>query len=750
MHIVNDLFEILAGCINRHPYRVAAVFTFLLAVALYGMTLVTMASGTDTYLDRTSEKGILMNQYTDTFQSDTIILLIETDDILDPSILAYVDELEQEVLRLPDVASTSGLVDLLKQANGGALPDSVARVEQIRQGIPASVYDRYVPSREFTLVQVKLIKGFPSDKEKQLLSDLETIIALSTPPPGVSVTVTGSTPFKQQMQAEMGMSTGVLIGVAMLLMVITMGVLFSYVRYRFLPVAVVGCGILFTFGFMGLSGMQISMAVIGSFPILIGLGIDYAIQFHARLDEEVCRSSLAEAVTTTLTRTGPAVLYAMLATALGFCAMYIAPIPMIRDFGMVCMIGVIICYLTSLVAVPLAATLLQYRPTVCGLEGTKGKMDAYDRMLTSVSVRVAKNPVPILLLAALVAIIGLQLDSTIPIDTNEDTFVPPDMPAKISLEKVTRTIGSTDSLPVYVKGDAVTSLDSVRWIREFGDHAVSRYDKITGVTSIASLVLDYNNNVMPSTQEELDAVIARIPSAVKDRYLSGKTATVIEFSTVSMEMEVKDSLKSQFITDQAFIPPPPGVSAAITGNFDLFTTLISSIIDSKEAMTLIGFALVLSFLLLIYRKIHAASPIIPIVAIVGWNAVGMVVLNVHYSPLTATLGSMTIGVGAEYTILIMERFLEEREKTEDPLHAIQESVRKIGSAITVSGMATFLGFSALMISSFPIVSNFGISTVLAVGFTLCGAIILMPAVLSIIESLIRTIHEHRSGSPSVA
>ena len=95
----------------------------------------------------------------------------------------------------------------------------------------------------------------------------------------------------------------------------------------------------------------------------------------------------------------------------------------------------------------------------------------------------------------------------------------------------------------------------------------------------------------------------------------------------------------------------------------------------------------------------------------------MYILGISYSPLTATLGSMTIGVPAEYTILVMERYTEEEKRLHDHIAAIQESVNRIGT-ITVSGLATFFGFSALCLSSFPIISNFGVSTLIAVGFSL--------------------------------
>jgi predicted RND superfamily exporter protein len=63
------------------------------------------------------------------------------------------------------------------------------------------------------------------------------------------------------------------------------------------------------------------------------------------------------------------------------------------------------------------------------------------------------------------------------------------------------------------------------------------------------------------------------------------------------------------------------------------------------------------------------------------------------------------------------------------------SVQKIGTAVTVSGMTTVFGFSALLLSTFNIVKNFGVVTVITVGFSLIGAIIVMPAVLSLMGTL---------------
>ncbi|HXW99219.1 MAG TPA: hydrophobe/amphiphile efflux-3 (HAE3) family transporter, partial [Methanomicrobiales archaeon] len=584
------------------------------------------------------------------------------------------------------------------------------------------------------------------------------IVDSSDPPPGVQVKLSGSPAFTQQMRAGLSANMGILIGGAMILMIVVMGILFAYVRYRFLPVLLVAVGLVSSLGLMGLAGIQLNMAVVGAFPVLIGLGIDYAIQFHARFDEEARKGPLSDAVFYTVTRTGPAVLYAMLATCMGFLAMFVAEVPMIRSFGLVAIIGIFTCYWVSCIGMPTLGLLLGYKPKgekkeICYAVGTDacdtalGPVDqgagtgatrkgifssfSYGQFLTNVSVKIARNPVPVLLLACFIAFVGFQLDPTIPVQSNENAFVPPDMPAKINIDKVTRILGSTTTAAFAVEGRPVTDLDTVAWLAKFQDHELAVHSELTGATSIVTPVLAYNGGQLPETQSQLNAVLDRNPQATKDTYLHGSLGGVVQFTTIDLEMSQQEALKEQMVKDIAFLEPPIGMSVTPTGSFDVYTTLMSSLTRSKELMTGLGFLFVFLFLALVYRHIHAVSPIIPIVLIVGWNAVAMFILGIAYTPITATLGSMAIGVAAEYTILVMERYGEEEDRLHDPLAAIQESVHRIGTAITVSGLATFFGFSALCLSTFPILANFGVTTLIAVAFSLAGAIFIMPAVLSL-------------------
>ncbi|MFA5220853.1 MAG: hydrophobe/amphiphile efflux-3 (HAE3) family transporter, partial [Methanoregula sp.] len=702
--------------------------------------------------------------------SNVLILIVETNDPLNPETLKYLDTLEGDIRQQQNVESTMGIADILKSANGGVLPQSKGEINTIISHLPPEVKDTAVPSNVLTLVQISLSQALSDDAKTATLKNVESLIAHDSPPPGVKITVSGSPAFSEQMKTEMGSSMGVLIGGAMLLMIIVMGILFSYVSHRFLPVLFVGIGLTTALGFMGLAGIKLNMAVLGAFPVMIGLGIDYGIQFHARFDEESRKGSLDKAVFTTVTRTGPAVMYAMLATCMGFLAMFVSTLPMIRSFGLVAIIGVGSCYIISLVGIPTIAHLLKYTPKkqpaeVCYAvgegacdflpsqepgarkNGAKKKSSwSYGQFLTDVSVKIAKNPIPILLIGGMIALVGFSIDPQIPIETNENSFVPSDMPAKVQMDKVTRILGSTSTADFIIQGSRVTDLDTITWMKQFQEYELSKHTELTSGTSIVTYILAYNRGVLPETQSQLNAVLEKIPEGVKKPYMSGSMEGVIRFSTIKMEMTTQASLKDQMIKDIAFLQPPPGITVAPVGTFELFTSLIGGLSSSKEEMTYLGFIFVFIFLALVYRHIHAVSPLVPIILIVGWNAVAMYVLGLAYTPLTATLGSMTIGVAAEYTILVMERYTEEEERLHDHIAAIQESVSRIGTAITVSGLATFFGFSALCLASFPIISNFGVSTLIAVGFSLIGAIFIMPAVLSLMGQLTEWLETRKKSS----
>ena len=215
--MIDKIFEAIAGTINRRPALVAGLLVAVFCIALYGMTFISMQTGTEVYLDKNSEKGILNTRYTNAFQSDSLILIIETNDPLNPDVLTYINTLEATVRQQQNIKSVNGIVDLLKTANGGKLPQSKAEIDTIVAKIPPEVQKTAVPSNVMTLVQIQLDEGLSEKVRNGALANIQKVVSTSDSIPGTKVTVTGSPAFSKEMSSSLGKDMGMLIGGAMVL-----------------------------------------------------------------------------------------------------------------------------------------------------------------------------------------------------------------------------------------------------------------------------------------------------------------------------------------------------------------------------------------------------------------------------------------------------------------------------------------------------------------------------------------------------
>lgn len=740
MSLIDRFYEGVADLVIARPAQVLLVMVLLFLASFAVMSNLTMESGDDIYLSANDPSMIWYKTYTKDYSGEKIVLLyITTPKPLDFSVLYDLQILEKELNRIPGVIGTQTIADVIANANGGILPRTNAQIKAIFEQLPESDQEELVPDDLHTLGMITT-EGDPTS----ILDPIQSVIENADLPPGTNIEISGTDAFNEQMLDNMTKQIVVLILGAFSLMFVALFILFGSVRYRLLPLLFVLIGMVYLFGFLGLMRISINIGAIGGFPVLLGLGIDYAVQFQSRLNDELLVSPLKEAVRTTICNTGYAVLNAMIATALGFIVLFITPLPILTGFTQTAIVGIICAYGATLFGFPALALLINYQPKVSS-SGGLSFFDTYNNFLSGLALRIAKSPVILLVVVLMLAGIGLAVDDSIAIDTTMDSMVPPDMPAKVVMDKVTNLLGSQTPVELLITAPDVTNLDSVKWMDRYGVFISEVYpDKIIGVTGIPSLVRTYNNGTIPNSQTELNNVLASIPADEKDKYIAGITSSLMELETVSLTSQQSSQMRKVILDTTDWVEPPPGLSVRTTGEFELNAITLDYIEYYKPLMTILAFIMIFLFLIIAYRHIVSAAPLFPIICVVGWNAVVMWIFSIDYTFITASLGAITIGVSSEYTILMMERYLEEKKNTPDPNEAIQKSVQKIGASITVSGLVTAFGFSALLLSSFPIIANFGIMTVIAVVFSLIGAIVIMPAILSIMGRFEERIMKRKS------
>ena len=94
------------------------------------------------------------------------------------------------------------------------------------------------------------------------------------------------------------------------------------------------------------------MASIAVLPVLIGLAVDYAIQLQSRWDEEPgARGHRPGAARPPARRVAaPTIATAAVATAAGFLVLLLSPVPMVRGFGLLLVVGIVLAFACALTA----------------------------------------------------------------------------------------------------------------------------------------------------------------------------------------------------------------------------------------------------------------------------------------------------------------------------------------------------------------------------------------------------------------
>ncbi len=706
-----------------------------------------MGTGTDMFVAKESrlyqDFDLLYRQY---FGTAAIVIMVEGGDVTTPEVLCAIDRLNTGVSGTKDVVEVIDIASMVKQANLGVsgrsrIPGDGSAIRALIDTLPEKQRGMVLPDARHTAVFVTMPARATDAEMEDVLAVVEDMVEWAAFPAGYNVIVTGDPAFGIAMQHEMTSSMGPLLLIASLLMVVVLFIAFRHARWQLLPLPTVLVGIIWTFGAMGFLGIPLSMVSMSAFPILIGLGIDYAIQFHNRIEEEFARSEDAKrAVSETVRHTAPAVVIALIITGLGFVSLFTSTVPMIQDFGLLCLVGIICCFFSALFIGITAIYALHHRN---GGKNHKqrnsraknyGTDSAAERFFGSLAVWAAKNPVLVLGVAGLLCLGGLYADTCVGIQTDVKKFVPSDMPSLVDMHHMVSVLGGTDQLNVIVKADDVTDPAVIEWMDRFAAREVELHPYISSGESIAGPIKAANHGELPEDRAGMDAIMQTIPDSTRDRYIYGRGTTLLNLNIgdaiSGLGLPRIDRLIGLVEDDIRWMPPPPGVTVTITGNSVTMTTVIAALTTGRRLMTVVGLVLILGGLFLLYRDwLKAIVPVLTMTLVIGWSGGVMYALGMDYTPMTATLGALILGIGSEYAVMMMERYFEERENGLVPIDAIRESTGKIGVAILASGCTTLAGFSALIASPFSMNRNFGIVTVIDVLLALLASFFVFPVLI---------------------
>ena len=641
---------------------------------------------------------------------------------------------------------------------------------------PKARFAYLFPNSHSALVQVRLRPGLSDGQRDRAIDQVRKATRLPAfhLRNGERYTVTGVPVVLSGLTNQLSHSIVVLLIAALLVMAATLLLVFrSPARRpaRLLPlgVALAACGLLF--GGMRLVGASLTMASIAVLPVLVGLAVDYAIQFQSRFDESRREgASPAQAAPRAAALGAPTIAAAGLATAAGFLVLLLSPIPMVRGFGALLVVGMARPPGGGGRLQPLAHALGASARGAAELLSPAGRgardllaptgrrardllvragapraWSAARRGLAAaprVALREAtERPARVLGIAVVVAAVGFVVDSQTRVVSDIQKLMPQSLPALRDAQTLQTSTGVSGEIDVTVAAKDLTDPGVISWMTDYQARILRRFHyteargcdraRLCPALSLPDLFRD------PGTLQDrsrVQALLNAVPPYFSQAVITPnrQLATMafgIRLMPLDRQQQVIDTMRSQ-------LNPPPGVHAQLVG-LPVMAAEANAKVSSawRRLLTVLaGLAAVSLVLLAVYRRAQRALvPLIPIALTGGWSALVVFVVRIPLNPMSVTLGALVIAITTEFSVLLSERYRQERRGGLDVRAALARTYASTGAAVVASATTAIAGFAVLAVSDIRMLRDFGIVTVLDLLVSLLGVLVVLPAVLVLAE-----------------
>jgi predicted RND superfamily exporter protein len=786
----------LNDVIVDRPRQVIVAFLVLTAVFAGGIGLVSIDTGaTDAFTEGLAEQEALdaVNQeFDDPFEADSeSTQLIHTGgNVLTKEELTREMRLLEDLSQRDDlrVSSVNGPATVVataidpsaatipeqRRALEAASPTTVRRtVKQLSQNpqFSRAVSTDFNPtavsaSASITVVSHEVPAGFSG------LQELQTDVRSITNDYPVDIRAFGTGVTNAETANVIGDSLTIVMPVVVLLLLI-----FLVVAYRdpidlSLGLLSLLMTVVWTFGFLGYSGIPFSQQMIAVPVLLLAVGVDFGIHIINRYREETVKGySAIEAMREANNQLMIAFIIVTATTVFGFGANVISDLGPIRDLGIASAIGIIFTFLIFGLFLPAAKLEVDKLRDAYGVpefnsapisssDSTLGKFLTFPTQISQYA--------PIAFVIVLLVSGGMATAYGSGVDTTFETedFLPPEeLPAYVtalpepfapSEYTVTETISLLEdrfstsqdqSVKIYVEGNfeedhaleaiAAPNRDPPGSLSVGEGGSARPTSIITVIQTQASrdpefgrLVArsDVDGNGVPDRNLEriYDELFASPAGDRAAQYLTpDRRNAQIEYAIDSSATQSEAAADArQFAEDFRF-------EATATGQLVVFAAVTDIIFNSAIqglilAMGLTGVFLVVAYGVLERKPLLGIVNLFPIVIAIAFLLGTMRALGLSLNALTATILSISIGLGIAYSVHATHRFIDEYNENGDALTSMIITFSGTGGALLGSMLTTSLGTGALALAITPVLGDFGLLMALSVLYSFIFTIVALP------------------------
>lgn len=540
--------------------------------------------------------------------------------------------------------------------------------------------------------------------------------------------------------------------------------------------------LLWTFGTLGWLGIPFNPILIAIPVFLIGLSIDFGLHVFMRYREhrDTQSDSHSQAMVTALAGVGVALLWITVTTVTGFLSNVVSPMQPIRELGLMAAIGIVGAFIVFAGLLPPVKVSIEewLEEREVGTERRSvGTGDGpIGRLLSTTAAVASRAPVVILVIALLVT--GVAGATAVGVDTSFDhednipesapewstqlpgPLAPGEYTVRDNLELVDEEfVREGLQADVLIEGD-ITDPAVLRTLDEAKTKAADEDSTIllaNGdlLTHDPLTLMDQLAQEDPAFADELEAADTTgdgIPDndlaelyASMETIAPDRTAEVVHLdeegeSAIRLTMGVDGAADGETITQEfrdiaATFDDTPA-SAIATGEPITHHLIDQELINTILTSLFITLLVVILLLMGVFRLLYDSATLglvtlLPVAMAVPWIIATVDLLGYSLNIVTALTASLTIGIGIDYSIHVGERFRSELGDMAATTAALEATINGTGEALLASAATTVIGFGVLGVAINPMLQQFGIITAIMIGYAFIGAVIVLPALLTL-------------------
>ena len=560
-------------------------------------------------------------------------------------------------------------------------------------------------------------------------------------------------------EANMIIMPGIFIVISLILLV-----MFKRLSYVILPLVSLSVSMIWVFGTMVFLGISFTTMAVAIVPLLMGLGVDYSVHlFHNYRVELKKGKTPGEAITASIKDVGMAMFLATFTTVIAFLSFLTASIPPLRDFGILCAIGIIYTLITALTLQTSFRYILD-RKKKTRIIHINDKKISLDRSMEKFSTFVLKQRRLIIIFSIVVTVIMISGATQVETTFDMNDFLPEGNEAMELIIDIGEIFPSSSDTQEYILIEGnVASIDTLKGIGETfenlrDDEYIARTplggpkeDSIlsiirNAIKSNSSLISEFNINSNGIPQNNNDVIrifdylynnndykfdVQSVLHKKGDIY----DATIIRIYTritYSDENSVDTNkqmgiLYSEIKNDMVNYGD---ADAIVTGSYSSMYTIMNSMTESQIISTTISIILAALVLIIVFKNpVLGLITIIPVAICMIWIVGTIYFIGYSFNIMTIMVTSLTIGIGIDYAIHATQRFRLTADRSGNVEKAVSATIGHTGSALFIAALTTTAGFSMLILAPIPPEQQFGIITSMTIIYSYITSILILPPIL---------------------